>query len=69
MRAPVVLVPKKDGGTRLTVDYRKLNGVTRADRYALPRINNLLHEAKGSGYHQIKIKPSDRDKTTFVTDV
>lgn len=33
--APVVLVFKKDGGIRLTVDYRKL--LSRLEEYPLPR--------------------------------
>lgn len=75
--APVVLVPKKDGKIRLTVDYRGINAVTRPDRYPLPRLDDLLHEAKQSkymstldlksGYHQISVKETDRDKTAFTT--
>lgn len=75
--APVVLVPKKNGEIRLTVDYRGINAITRADTYPLPRMDDLLHEAKStkymstldlkSGYHQVNVRPSDRDKTAFVT--
>lgn len=74
--APVVLVPKKNGDVRLTVDYRKLNAKTRPDRYPLPRVDDILHDAHQtqfmstldlrSGYHQVAVKPSDRDKTAFV---
>lgn len=74
--APVVLVPKKDGSLRLTVDYRKLNAITRADRYPLPRIDDTLHAAKQtrymttldlkSGYHQVSVRECDRDKTAFI---
>eukprot|EP00963_Diacronema_lutheri_P010943 scaffold1255_cov517-Pavlova_lutheri.AAC.1 len=34
--APVILVPKKDGGWRVAFDYRLLNNVTVKDRYPLP---------------------------------
>lgn len=75
--APVVLVPKKDGSVRVCVDYRKLNSVTVGDSYPMPRIDELLHVAKRipfmttidlrSGYWQVSVKDSDRDKTAFTT--
>ena len=74
--SPVVLVPKPDGSMRLCIDYRKLNAVTVPDTYPLPRMDDLLHEAKHTsfmstldlraGYHQIKVYPPDQDKTAFV---
>lgn len=75
--ANVVLVPKRDGGLRLCVDYRKLNAVTEPDRYPLPRIEDVLHAAKTtsymstldlqSGYFQVSVAEEDRDKTSFIT--
>ncbi|GFV57088.1 retrovirus-related Pol polyprotein from transposon 297 [Trichonephila clavipes] len=74
--APVVLIPKPNNQLRLCIDYRKLNEVTVPDTYPLPRMDDLLQEAKHtayistidlkSGYHQVNVNPADRDKTAFV---
>ena len=73
----VVLVRKKDDSFRLCVDYRRLNSVTYKDSYPLPHIDTCLGSMNGavwfstldlrSGYHNIPIKESDRDKTAFIT--
>ncbi|GFX77408.1 retrovirus-related Pol polyprotein from transposon 297 [Trichonephila clavipes] len=74
--APVVLVPKSNGTVRLCIDYRKLNAITIPDKYPLPLMDVLLHDAKStafmstldlkSGYHQVEVNPADQDKTAFV---
>ncbi|GFW33344.1 hypothetical protein TNCV_2795111 [Trichonephila clavipes] len=74
--APVVLIPKPNNQFRLCIDYRKLNEITVSDTYPLPRMDDLLQEAKHtayiftidlkSGYHQVNVNPADRDKTAFV---
>eukprot|EP00963_Diacronema_lutheri_P013909 scaffold2847_cov583-Pavlova_lutheri.AAC.1 len=48
--APVILVPKKDGGWRVVFDYRFLNNVTVKDRYPLPRIDDYLNNLQGARY-------------------
>jgi hypothetical protein len=75
--APVLFVKKKDGSLRLCVDYRELNKVTIRNKYPLPRIDDLFDQLQGSkvfskidlqsGYHQLKINPSDVPKTAFRT--
>ena len=46
--APVLFAPKADGGLRLRVDYRGLNEITIKNRYALPRIDEMLDRLTGA---------------------
>lgn len=75
--APIVLVKKKDGLWRFSVDYRRLNSVTHKDAYPLPRIEESLTSLQGaqwystldlaSGYWQVEVDERDREKTAFTT--
>ncbi|KAH7621131.1 putative Transposon Ty3-I Gag-Pol polyprotein [Nannochloris sp. 'desiccata'] len=75
--APILFVRKKNGSLRMCVDYRGLNRISKKNRCPLPRIDELLDRLNGakyftsldlrSGYHQIKIKEEDIEKTAFRT--
>jgi hypothetical protein len=75
--ALVLFVEKKDGMKRMCIDYRALNEVTIKNKYPLSRIEDLFGQLRGasvfskidlrSGYHQLRIRPSDITKTTFIT--
>jgi transposase InsO family protein len=72
-----VLVPKKDGGIRFAIDYRKLNSVTIPDKTPLPRPENLYAAIRGSsyfilmdlrsGFWHIPVKSTQRHFTAFST--
>jgi hypothetical protein len=61
----------------MCVDYWSLNYVTIKYKYPLPCIEDLFDQMRGarvffkidliSGYHQMKIRPSNIPKTTFPT--
>ena len=74
--SPIVVVKKKDGSVRLCIDYRKLNIQTIKEAYALPNLEKAFSALAGSkwfsvldlksGYYQIEMSESDKQKTAFV---
>ncbi|GJP50835.1 hypothetical protein CLOM_g9992 [Closterium sp. NIES-68] len=62
--APILFMPKKDGGLRMCTDYRALNRETIKSRYPIPRTDELINNLCGAryfskidlcgGYHQIR---------------
>ena len=75
----IVLVTKKNGQVRFCVDYRKLNEVTIKDSYPLPRVDDCLEALSGakwfssmdlnSGFWQIGMDDTDKEKTAFLTSM
>jgi transposase InsO family protein len=75
--APSIIVPKKDIGVRMCIDYRVLNDHILTDRHPLPRIDQILEGLGGAmyltaldllhGFYNLEINPSDRWKTAFST--
>lgn len=76
--SPLFLVPKKDGGWRPVIDYRKVNQQTVKDRYPLPVLSTLLQSLGEenkvfssldllSGYWQIPLHKRSTEVTAFST--
>ncbi|CAF4244309.1 unnamed protein product, partial [Rotaria magnacalcarata] len=75
--SPVIIHKKQDGSIRFLVDYRKLNSVTKKDYFPQPTAEELLHRLGGhcvytkldlkSGYFQLPIHETDKEKTAFIT--
>ena len=75
--SPLVCVPKKSGGIRITVNYQKLNKVTKIPQIAIPRVDEVLDTVGGgsvfsvfdlfSGFTQLTIHPYTSPLTAFCT--
>lgn len=73
----IVLVKKKNGKTRMCIDYRSLNKVTVRDNYPLPLIEDCIEYLDGkkyfsvldlkSGFHHVKVAAESMKYTSFVT--
>ena len=72
----VVIVSKRDHTLRFCVDYRRLNALTKSDKYPLPRLDHAL-DILGkcdtystldacSAYWQIKMAEDSIEKTSFI---
>jgi hypothetical protein len=75
--SPSLMVPKRDGGYRLVVDFRRLNKHVITDPHPLPRISQIM-ETLGEaqvltaldllhGFYNLEVAPEDREKTAFST--
>jgi hypothetical protein len=63
----------------MCVDYRSLNGVTMKNKYPSPRMEDLFDRIRDarvfskidlrSGYHQMKIRPSDFFQDGFLNPI
>jgi transposase InsO family protein len=75
--SPTLFVKKPNGSLRFCVDFRKLNLLSRKDRYPLPLIDETLariSQAKiftkldiRQAFHRIRIHPDSEELTTFRT--
>lgn len=75
--SPLHVVLKKNGDLRPCGDYRKLNAVTKPDRYPIPRLQDFTYLLSGKkifskldinrAYHAIEIAPEDVEKSAVTT--
>mgnify|MGYP000297764705 CR=1 FL=1 len=75
--SPIVPVRKPDGTIRMCIDYRQVNKVTKADRFPIPSVNDLVFGLHGmkyfttldlvKGYYQVRLHPDCQEYTAFST--
>ena len=75
--SPILFVKKPSGGLRFCIDYRKLNEITKKDRYPLPLLDETLARISRAkiftkldirqAFHRIRIDPASEELTTFRT--
>jgi hypothetical protein len=46
----ILFIEKKDEGLRFYINYRRLNALTKRDKYLIPLINKVLARVQGSKY-------------------
>ena len=73
--APIIVVPKGNGGKHLVIDYRALNKVTRKFMWPMPKVEDIFSKLNGAtyfttldlcaGYHHIPLDKSSIPKTAF----
>ena len=76
--SPILMIPKKDGSSRMCIDYRELNKVTEPENLPLPNIRDIFDRLSGknwmstldlkAGYWQCVLDRRSRDLTAFSTN-
>ena len=77
--SPILFAEKPNGGLRFCVDYRKLNQITKRNRYPIPLIDEVLARIQGCKYltrldiiaafNKLRMHPESEDFTTFITSL
>ena len=75
--APIIIVPKGDGGKHLVIDYRALNKVSRKFVWPMPKVEDIFSQLNGAKYfstldlraryHHIGLTTDSIPKTTFTS--
>ena len=75
--APIIVVPKGDGGKWLVIDYRALTKVTRKFTWTMPKVGDIISKLNGTkyistldlraGYYHVPLGKSLIQKTAFVS--
>ena len=73
--SPILLARKPNGGLRFCVDYRRLNQLSKKDRYPIPLIEETLAQLKEAkifskidirqAFHKLRMAMESEDLTTF----
>ena len=75
--APIIIVPKGDGGKCLVIKYRTLNNLTQKFVWPMPRVEDISSKLNGAkcfstlnlhtGYHHIPLDKNSIAKTAFAS--
>ena len=75
--SPLMVAPKPGGGWRVCGDYRRLNSMTKDDKYPVRTLSDFTSELHGKkifskidlikGYHQVPVADEDIRKTAVIT--
>ena len=73
----VLFTLKANGDLRFCVDYRKLNAITKRNRYSLPLIEEVISKIREcrhltrldiiAAFNKLRMDPGSKDYTTFIT--
>ena len=74
--SPIVLATKKDGSTRFCIDFRKINGAIKSNKWPVPNVEEIFEDLRVNnifttldlfqGYWQAKMDETCMEKTAFV---